>query len=274
VSNLALRFITGFIGVAIMMGCILWNEISFSLLFLGISMLSLNEFYNLTLKSGVKTQKVMGLIAGAFVYLTLSFFYSSAEKIIGFEFGLLFIPLTFLIFFIELYRKTENPFNNIAWTLTGIFYIPFSLALFTWISVHDFFGGYKPHIILGYFLILWTGDIAAYFVGINLGRRKLFERHSPKKTWEGSIGAAITSLLVAFFVSKYFTELPLFQWLGMAVIIIVAGTFGDLVESMFKRSISLKDSGGALPGHGGFLDRFDGVFLSAPFVFAFLKMVC
>jgi phosphatidate cytidylyltransferase len=148
------------------------------------------------------------------------------------------------------------------------------LALFTWISVHDFFGGYKPHIILGYFLILWTGDIAAYFVGINLGRRKLFERHSPKKTWEGSIGAAITSLLVAFFVSKYFTELPLFQWLGMAVIIIVAGTFGDLVESMFKRSISLKDSGGALPGHGGFLDRFDGVFLSAPFVFAFLKMVC
>ena len=270
-SNLAQQFITGFFGVSIMVGCILWNAVSFSLLMLFISIISLNEFYSLSAKSGVKPQKYLGLLVGIFVFTGVSVFNNFVLNG-NINLQLLFIPLVFTIFIAELYRKTETPFNNIAWTLLGILYIPLSLALFTWVSVTDVFSGYKPHIILGYLIILWSGDTAAYFVGVNLGKRKLFERHSPKKTWEGSIGGAVTSLLVAFLISKYFTELSLLQWMGVAAIIIVASTLGDLVESMFKRSIALKDSGSILPGHGGFLDRFDGVFISAPFVFFFLRL--
>jgi phosphatidate cytidylyltransferase len=272
VSNLALRFITGFFGVAIMVACILWSAASFCLLFLFISLASLNEFYKLSQKAGIRPQKYLGLVTGLAVFLGVSIF---SNKVLqpALILQILFIPLAFAIFIAELYRKTENPFNNIAWTLLGIFYISLSLALFTWVPFTDLFGEYKPHIVLGFFIILWAGDTGAYFAGMNLGKRKLFERHSPKKSWEGSIGGALASFIAAYIISIYFTELPLIHWLAITVIIIVAGTLGDLVESMLKRSIEIKDSGGVLPGHGGFLDRFDGVFIAAPFVFTYLKII-
>jgi phosphatidate cytidylyltransferase len=270
VSNLAQRFITGIIGVAIMISCILWNATSFCLLFLFISVASLREFYQLSSKADISPQKYLGLITGICLFLGISIFSNKVYN--NFNLQMLFIPFAFAIFIAELYRKKENPFNNIAWTLLGIFYIPFSLALFTWISMPDFFGGYKPHIILGYLFILWAGDTGAYFAGRNLGKHKLFERHSPKKTWEGSIGGALASFILAFIVSKYFTELSLIDWLAVATIIIVTSTLGDLAESMFKRSIQIKDSAAVLPGHGGFLDRFDGIFISAPFVFTYMQL--
>jgi phosphatidate cytidylyltransferase len=271
VSNLAQRFITGFFGVSIMVGCILWNATSFCLLMLFISLASLNEFYHLSEKSDIRPQKYLGLITGACVFLAISIF-SNFVFNSDFQVQLLFVPLAFCIFIAELYRKTEKPFDNIAWTLLGIFYIPFSLALFTWIPVNSIFGGYKPHIVLGYFIILWSDDTGAYFIGKSLGKHKLFEKHSPKKTWEGTFGGIAAAFLAAFIVSHFYADLTLIQWCIITIIIIVTGTWGDLVESMFKRSITIKDSGTILPGHGGFLDRFDGVFISAPFVFTYLKL--
>jgi phosphatidate cytidylyltransferase len=270
-SNLTQRFITGFFGVSIMVGCILWNATSFCLLMLFISLVSLNEFYHLTEKNGIRPQKYLGLITGACLFFAVSIF-SNFIFHSGFNVQLLFIPLAFSIFMAELYRRTQNPFNNIAWTLLGIFYIPFSLALFTWLPVYSIHELYQPHIVLGYFIILWVDDTGAYFAGKSLGRRKLFERHSPKKTWEGTFGGIASAYLVTLIVAHFFTDLTLLQWCLITAIIIVTGTLGDLVESMFKRSISLKDSGAILPGHGGFLDRFDGVFISAPFVFTYLKL--
>jgi phosphatidate cytidylyltransferase len=133
-------------------------------------------------------------------------------------------------------------------------------------------GHFNFHFPLAFLLMLWTNDTGAYLSGRFLGRTKLFERHSPKKTWEGFIGGALLTIGTATLLSHYFSDVHWRQWASMAVYISLVGTFGDLVESMFKRSINIKDSGGILPGHGGLLDRFDGLLLSAPLVFAFLYL--
>jgi phosphatidate cytidylyltransferase len=121
--------------------------------------------------------------------------------------------------------------------------------------------------------MLWANDTGAYLVGSKLGRTKLFERHSPKKTWEGLIGGIIITGIAAYIISIYFTELTVDQWIWIGLLISCFGTTGDLIESMFKRSIDVKDSGGILPGHGGLLDRFDGLLLAAPVVYAYLYFV-
>jgi phosphatidate cytidylyltransferase len=127
---------------------------------------------------------------------------------------------------------------------------------------------------LGFLVILWLNDTGAYLVGSLIGKHKLFERISPGKTWEGSAGGALFALLTAWGLSFIFKQLDVSQWMILSLIIVVTGTLGDLVESMLKRSLALKDSGDILPGHGGILDRFDAVLLSAPFVFVYLALFC
>ncbi len=126
-------------------------------------------------------------------------------------------------------------------------------------------GTYNFEIIFGCLFILWASDTGAYFAGTYLGKTKLFERISPKKSWEGFFGGALLALVFALGIAHYFQSLSTVQWLVVWGIIMVGGTFGDLVESLLKRSIAIKDSGSSIPGHGGFLDRFDGLFLAAPF---------
>ncbi|MFN3379783.1 MAG: phosphatidate cytidylyltransferase, partial [Runella zeae] len=127
-------------------------------------------------------------------------------------------------------------------------------------------------IVLGCLLLLWATDIGAYFAGTYLGKRKLFERVSPKKSWEGAAGGAAFAGLVAFVLGVYFKSHEPWEWYCIAALIVVGGTLGDLVESLFKRSIAIKDSGSTIPGHGGFLDRFDGLLLSTPFIVTFVKI--
>lgn len=175
------------------------------------------------------------------------------------------------IFFIKLYKKKEKkPFTNIAYTFLGIVYValPFSLLHFVAFSP----GHFSYQILLGCLLLQWSSDVGAYFAGVRFGKTKLFERVSPKKSWEGSIGGTLLALLMGFVLAQYFTDLLLWQWLSIAGIIVISGTYGDLVESLFKRSIEIKDSGASIPGHGGFLDRFDSLLLSVPFIIAFLKI--
>jgi phosphatidate cytidylyltransferase len=121
--------------------------------------------------------------------------------------------------------------------------------------------------------MLWANDTGAYLFGMKFGKRKLFERHSPKKSWEGFFGGMFTSVLVAVGLSFICTENVAIIWVGMAILIASFGTLGDLVESMLKRSLDTKDSGGLLPGHGGLLDRFDGLLLAAPVVYAYLYLI-
>jgi phosphatidate cytidylyltransferase len=172
---------------------------------------------------------------------------------------------------IKLYKKFERkPFTNIAFTFLGIFYIAVPLALMHIAAFEH--GKYNFEIVFGCLFILWATDTGAYFAGNFFGKRKLFERISPKKSWEGVFGGAALAIAMAFAMAYFFKSLELWQWLSICGIIIVGGVYGDLVESLLKRSIEIKDSGTSLPGHGGFLDRFDGLFISAPFIVAFLEI--
>ena len=126
---------------------------------------------------------------------------------------------------------------------------------------------------MGIFILIWVNDTGAYLVGVNFGKHRLFERISPKKSWEGSIGGGLATLLVAFGCAYFSQELSLILWLAVGLIVAVVGGLGDLVESLFKRSIKVKDSGSMLPGHGGILDRFDAIFIVSPVVYVFLEFV-
>lgn len=183
------------------------------------------------------------------------------------------IPAVFAIFIAELFRKKPTPFANIAWAITGLVYIALPLALLVSVPLEYAAGikTYRPFMILGVFFIVWANDIGAYIFGMLLGRHKLFERISPRKTWEGFIGGIVCAFGVGLAIS-YFQHTPSMFWGGAALVIALAGVLGDLIESMLKRSVGIKDSGSIIPGHGGFLDRFDALLLAAPFVFLYFNI--
>ena len=269
-NNLVTRTLSGILFVAVITTAILLGQWYFAVVFLIISIFGLLEFYKLVQTNGLFPQKIIGVILSIAIFLAVYFWLSS---IIDPKWFLLIIPLFFVVFVLELYRKKEKPFDNIAYTLLGLFYICFPLSLLSGLAFIDNTSDYTPTILLIYFSLIWLYDSAAYIFGVSFGKHRLFERISPKKSWEGLIGGAISTLLAAYIISIYFTELSIENWLIIAIIIIVAGTFGDLSESMFKRNIGVKDSGNILPGHGGILDRFDAVFLSSPLVFTYLQLL-
>jgi phosphatidate cytidylyltransferase len=267
-DNIRNRLIFGFSGFFLMMGGMLWNEWTYGFVFLVICTVGMWEFYSLMESSGKRPLKYFGIASGLAVY-TLSFLIE--RQILTSTYYHVLYPLFSLVFIIKLYDPTEKePFINISLTLLGIVYvaIPFAtlhIAVFA-------LGDYSYQIILGTFFLIWIHDITAYFIGFKYGKTKLFERISPKKSWEGSFAALLVSLVMVYLLQLYLYDLSSLQWLGIALIVVVIGTHGDLVESMLKRSLQVKDSSGAIPGHGGFLDRFDNLLLSAPFIALLLKI--
>ncbi len=226
------------------------------------------EFYRLIRLQNYVPIRLLGVIIGAILF-TLSFFVARGSLESKYFYAL--FPLAALVFLIKLYKTNDNtPFLNIALFYLGITYVALPFALMN-VVVH-YHGWYSYEILLGLMLIIWASDTGAYFTGIRFGKRKLFERHSPKKSWEGAIGGAITAVSFAVLISRYSTGLNVWQWVTVSLIVVIAGTYGDLVESMFKRSMQIKDSGSVIPGHGGFLDRFDSLILAIPFVVVFLKL--
>jgi phosphatidate cytidylyltransferase len=131
---------------------------------------------------------------------------------------------------------------------------------------------FSPGIIIGFFILLWTNDTAAYLTGITFGKHRLFERLSPKKSWEGFLGGLIGTIGMGYLISGWLGVVDKPGWIIISVIVSVAGTYGDLIESMLKRSIGVKDSGTIMPGHGGFLDRFDSVVISFPMVYLYIAV--
>ena len=271
-NNLATRSLTAVFFVIVMVGSVLLGQNVFSVLMFIVTILSLNEFINIVTSDKVQPALWPTLIAGGSIYGILT---ANAMGLIAPEGLFVIIPFIFMLFLLELWRNKSNPFTNIAMSIAGVVYIalPFGLLMYFFDPVT--LSGYKHFgIVLGYLLILWLNDTGAYFVGSLLGKHKLFERISPGKTWEGSAGGAVFGLLTAWGLSFVFHQLDVKQWMLLSLIVVVAGTLGDLVESMLKRSLGIKDSGDILPGHGGILDRFDAVLLSAPFVFVYLALFC
>ena len=291
-SELVKRTTTGLLLLVLVIGTLLLNSLAFVGVFLIFMATTQFEFYRMLSRGKIRPQTVMGIVIGIFLYL-FSFFIS-----IGFipnKLLVLFFPLISLIFVNELFFNENRPFHNIAFTLLGIFYIavPFSLFNFMIFHISDELNiginngrdivnflfqptnlvEYNYQILLGFFFLHWINDTGAYLVGVPFGKHKLFKRISPKKSWEGLVGGVVFSLVAAVLLSKYFLTLSLVSWLIIAVIVVTFGTLGDLIESLLKRYLGLKDSGTFLPGHGGFLDRYDGVLFSTPIVFTYLQLV-
>lgn len=267
-SSLGQRIVTAIIGAIAVIGGIYLGMWGYFIVFLVISFFTLWEFYKLAILDDMAPLKVWGSIIGAGLF-SLSFFVEAG--LVSVKYLLLIFPLLTSVFLIKLYKKDDKPFTQVAYTFLGIIYVSIPFSLLNVIAFNS--GGYRFHVILGILFILWASDTGAYFTGILFGKKKLFLRVSPKKTWEGSIGGALLALIFAYGFSVYFNDLTLIQWLVAAVLIVIAGVYGDLVESLFKRSIEIKDSGTSIPGHGGFLDRFDGLLLASPFVAAFINLI-
>lgn len=236
------------------------------------------EYYLMIQKTGVKSQFIPGMVTGATAYIISTLI---AAGIVPWKFLLVIIPMIILIMVIELYRRDDKPFDSLAHTLFSIIYtaLPFSMFPFSAFS-HTGLDSLLPHgitsfspgIIVGFFILLWTNDSGAYLVGISIGRHRLMKRISPKKSWEGFFGGLILAAVVAWLLSGWLGVVDRMTWIIISIIISIAGTYGDLVESMLKRSIGVKDSGTIMPGHGGFLDRFDSAVLSFPLVFLFITL--
>ncbi len=274
-SGLKTRAITAVIFVAIMIAGIYSHSYSLTLLFFVILVGCLWELFNLSFKTQESKHKtfqlsyaikigVVPFVLMAIHLLGYPFSVSLLKIILG---GYLLFILGFMIF--ELSASAKDPFRNVGLAMLGIIYLGIPFALLIDMAIGE---GFRPNLVLGLLLLVWANDAFAYLIGSQIGKTKLFERISPKKTWEGSIGGFISTMIVAVLVYFVMGELTMIQWVVLGGMTTIFATTGDLIESMWKRSLGIKDSGSFMPGHGGFLDRFDAVIFTLPFSWFLLEI--
>lgn len=269
-KNLIVRSITGIFFVAAIVVCFMRPE-AMEFLFALVTGLTIWEYCGLVNDvKNVQVNRFISTVAGVYFFLAVGGFCSGMVQS-----GAVFIPylLTVVYLFIsELYTKAENPINNWAYTMLGQMYIalPFStINVLAFNATPDGTVTYNWLVPLCVFIFLWANDTGAYCSGSLLGKHKLFPRISPGKSWEGSVGGAVVVVAAAWAAGTWLDQpgdslLTIPQWIGLGLVVVVFGTWGDLVESLFKRTLGIKDSGSILPGHGGMLDRFDSSLMAMP----------
>ncbi len=275
-NNFIVRTITGVIFVAAIVASFLRPE-TMVLLFSIVTGLTVWEFTGLVNeRENVTVNRFICTVAGVYFFFAMTYFcsdlYGGAAK------SVVFIPYLVTIIYLmiaELYLKQADPIQDWAYTMLSQMYIalPFSLLnVLAFTATTNGVVTFNTLLPLSIFIFLWVNDSGAYCVGSLLGRHKLFPRISPGKSWEGSIGGAVFVLLAAYAIS-YFMDgrmLNSLEWLGLGLVVVIFGTWGDLVESLFKRTLGIKDSGNILPGHGGMLDRFDSSLMAIPAAVVYL----
>lgn len=269
-SDITTRIITGIFFVIVMIGGVVLSEYSFLILFSLLVILCINEYHGIIhnlLTSSSKWKSMYKILNTIFSVIIFGIVFMVASKkiplislslVCGF-------PLTWLV--VEMYTKSDKPFYNVCLNSMGIFYLAIPLSSASLLAFHA--GEYSWHYLLAIMIFAWSNDSFAYLFGRLLGKHKLFERISPKKTWEGFIGGILGTVLFAYIIFLLFPKwtgysVDLTIYVILAVITSITSTYGDLAESMIKRNLRIKDTGTALPGHGGFLDRFDGLIFSLP----------
>lgn len=275
-KNFIIRTLTAIGIVAIQVLCTYLSPLSLAVLFLLLTALTVNEFLGIVSKKENITVNRPIIIMGS-CYLFFAFWLNSLTQ--GSSL-VVFVPyLIFLLYCYikELFGNHANPISNLGVVMLSQLYVVLPLALINVLAFTQF-GCYVDEvpyyaIPLAIYVFIWINDTGAYLSGVTLGRHKLFPRISPKKTWEGSIGGALLTVASAFAVAHFCPFMNIWQWIGMALVVVVAGTFGDLTESMIKRYVGIKDSGHILPGHGGFLDRLDSMLFAIPAVVVYLQLV-
>ncbi len=268
--DLLLRIVVGLIVFGVFLGAIfIGKEVGFMLLFAFALVMGLREFYDLVDKGGYKPQRFTGYLLGLsmFVGNALLTFFDLSEQYLLFP-----LLCVFLILPIELYRNRPDPFTNIAHGFLGIIYVAVPITLLINMIHPNNQVGYDPLFFVGWLMLILGSDSGAYLAGSAFGKHRLFERISPKKSWEGAAGGLLMSMAFAIGFAQFIDILSVWQWIGLSVVSVVAGIYGDLVESLLKRNVGVKDSGTLLPGHGGVLDRIDSILLATPFAFVYIKL--
>lgn len=263
------RAISGIFFVAVVVGATIFSRYSFFAVFLLLMVVCMSEFYRLILKIKSCPQTLLGIIIGTVIFCWC---YAFTTGIVEAFTGYIMVALVMAVFIIELFRAKQKPIHNIAFTLLGIVYVAVPFSLLNFVVIND--DAYSAQYLLAMLFMVWGNDTGAYIFGVSMGKHKLFPRISPKKSWEGFIGGVIFTAIVAYLLSLVYTKTSLTHWLFLGAVACVFAVLGDLVESMFKRAVGVKDSGKFMPGHGGALDRFDALIMVIPAYYIFLKLLC
>ena len=272
-KNFIQRAITGIIFVAVLIGCIIGSPFSFGILFAIISGMATYEFCNLVNKQeDVDINRNICTLGSVFLFFCF-FYYGINPTDTG-----IFIPYLILIAYLmisELYLKKSNPIHNWAYSILSQVYVGLPFALLNVLAFQSIEAtSYYQFILpLSIFIFIWINDTGAYCTGMLFGKHRLFERISPKKSWEGSIGGAVFCIAAAFALAHWVPVMNTMEWIGMALTVVIFGTWGDLTESLMKRHLGIKDSGNILPGHGGMLDRFDSAIMAIPATVVYLYVL-
>ena len=271
-KNFIIRLFTAIAIVAVQVLCTYLSPYSFAGLFLLLTALAVNEFLKVLSHGGVQVSRPLMIVGSCYL-----FFAFWLDSLTGFSMLVLFAPyLLFLLFCYirELFSNNGDPISNLGAMVLSQAYVvlPLSLMNLLAFSHFDSFSASAPFyaIPLTLYVFIWLNDTGAYLSGTLLGKHRLYPRISPKKSWEGAIGGALVTMASAVVVARICPFLTVWQWVGMARVVVVFGTLGDLTESMIKRHIGIKDSGHILPGHGGILDRLDSMLFAIPAVIVYL----
>lgn len=267
-NNFLKRTLSGFLFVVLIIGSILLSKFTFAAVFVLICSGAVYEFHKLTNKqTDVKVNSLVAIIGAAILFLSSFLFASGIWRYPVFSIYGFYVVLVLIS---ELYLRKENPLHNLAYFIFGQIFIALPFSLLNFIL---FIYNWQPLLLISVFATIWVNDTGAYLFGVTFGKHRLFERISPKKSWEGFFGGALAALASGYVFSLFITEISLINWLIFSEIIVIFGTFGDLIESLMKRTVDVKDSGNVIPGHGGLLDRFDSMLLAAPVVFIYLSFL-
>ena len=262
-KELIVRTISGILYVSILVIAMFTSRELFFGLFLILGVLTLHEFKKLI---QLKTYLPFLILAIALYFLS----FQMIDYRIVYAFALISCVVN-LILLKQLFNSTDaKPLESKRY-ITTIFYLIAGFVFITLIPQRE--NGFTAQVLVGVFALIWANDSFAYLVGKNLGKHKLMERISPKKTIEGFLGGLAGSILVSFLIFRYTQLYSVFLWMGLAILVSIFGTYGDLIQSKFKRQANVKDSGTLIPGHGGLYDRLDSILYASPFVYTVLEFV-
>jgi phosphatidate cytidylyltransferase len=269
-KEFTIRTISGITYAGLMVAAVMIHPLIFAAVYLLVLVIGMNEFYSLIPEGENRAMKIPGIITGILLFLSvfLIYYQGAPELILG-------IPVIALltIMALPMFRPNAHALHSLGLTLAGILYVALPISSFNGLVFNPYQAGFDYQVALFLFAVIWLNDTGAYITGMFLGRHKMFPRISPKKSWEGLIGGLVIAMLAAWLIQPILPGIPQSMIWIMTPAAVIAGTFGDLAESTWKRAAGVKDSGKIMPGHGGILDRFDSMLFAAPVVYLLIRLI-
>ena len=268
-KNLLQRTLTGILFVVLIVAAIWIHPLLFAGVFSVVVGILIHEFYSISKYEGLIWQRWVGIAAGMYFFFATCLY---AGNYVEREIYIPYLLILLLLSISVLYVKKSNPITQWGLIYFAQLYCAGFLSLLSFIPYMQS-SVYNPLPVLMIFIFIWLNDTGAYLTGTWKGKHRLFQRISPLKSWEGFFGGLIVVIIATFIFSRYNTDMEWYYWIVFGDITVISATYGDLIESLIKRTTGVKDSGNILPGHGGLFDRFDSAILASPFVYIFFQLI-